>query len=211
MTARYLTSAPAGGRASTGAIPWLRHLLLLKPKCSKRIGCDVDAAVMGNRMLDEAHVLDERQGHRIPLPDESVGLVLADWVIEHLEDPILTFREIHRVLRPGGWFCARTGNLRHYSYALARVVVAGSPLESRTLHRVQPDREDRDVFPKVFRANTKRALRKTLVSAGFRETSVLIHEWEPSLHTSTSIPLPCCWAPCTSGLPASGCFRPQHC
>ena len=39
----------------------------------------------------------------IPLPDNSVGVINASHVIEHLKDPIKTMREIHRVLVHGGW------------------------------------------------------------------------------------------------------------
>jgi glycosyltransferase involved in cell wall biosynthesis len=39
----------------------------------------------------------------IPLEDNSVGVLNASHVIEHLRDPIKTMREIHRVLAPGGW------------------------------------------------------------------------------------------------------------
>lgn len=39
----------------------------------------------------------------IPLPDNSVGVINASHIIEHLKDPIKTMREIHRVLAHGGW------------------------------------------------------------------------------------------------------------
>jgi SAM-dependent methyltransferase len=39
----------------------------------------------------------------IPLEDNSVGVLNASHVIEHLKDPIKTMREIHRVLAHGGW------------------------------------------------------------------------------------------------------------
>lgn len=39
----------------------------------------------------------------IPLPDNSVGVINASHLIEHLRDPIKTMREIHRVLAHGGW------------------------------------------------------------------------------------------------------------
>jgi SAM-dependent methyltransferase len=39
----------------------------------------------------------------IPLVDNSVGVLNASHVIEHLKDPIHTMREIHRVLCHGGW------------------------------------------------------------------------------------------------------------
>jgi SAM-dependent methyltransferase len=39
----------------------------------------------------------------IPLPDNSVGVINASHVLEHLKDPIKSMREIHRVLCHGGW------------------------------------------------------------------------------------------------------------
>lgn len=39
----------------------------------------------------------------IPLPDNSVGVLNASHVIEHLRDPLKTMKEIHRVLADGGW------------------------------------------------------------------------------------------------------------
>lgn len=39
----------------------------------------------------------------IPLPDNSVGVINASHVLEHLKDPLKSMREIHRVLVDGGW------------------------------------------------------------------------------------------------------------
>ena len=39
----------------------------------------------------------------IPLPDNSVGVINASHILEHLKDPIKSMSEIHRVLVHGGW------------------------------------------------------------------------------------------------------------
>lgn len=39
----------------------------------------------------------------IPLPDNSVGVLNASHILEHLKDPVKSMREIHRVLAHGGW------------------------------------------------------------------------------------------------------------
>ncbi|NDG32595.1 glycosyltransferase [bacterium] len=44
---------------------------------------------------------DLNQG--IPLPDNSVGVINASHIIEHLHDKTNTMKEIHRVLAHGGW------------------------------------------------------------------------------------------------------------
>jgi glycosyltransferase involved in cell wall biosynthesis len=47
------------------------------------------------------HVADLNDG--IPLPDNSVGVLNASHIIEHLHDKTKIMGEIHRVLAPGGW------------------------------------------------------------------------------------------------------------
>lgn len=55
--------------------------------CDMRLGTGVDV------------VLDL---HRIELPNETAGLVLALDTLEHVEDPRLALSEIHRILKPNG-------------------------------------------------------------------------------------------------------------
>jgi SAM-dependent methyltransferase len=43
----------------------------------------------------------QSQGESIPLPDGSVELVYCNSVLEHVDSPSATLREMHRVLQPG--------------------------------------------------------------------------------------------------------------
>ena len=47
---------------------------------------------------------------KLPLPDESVDVVHAKSVIEHVDDADQAFREAYRVLRPGGVFWFNTAS-----------------------------------------------------------------------------------------------------
>jgi SAM-dependent methyltransferase len=47
------------------------------------------------------YVADLNNG--IPLPDNSVGVLNASHILEHLHDKTKIMAEIHRVLAPGGW------------------------------------------------------------------------------------------------------------
>jgi O-antigen biosynthesis protein len=57
--------------------------------------------------LKDADVIADLNG-RWPFPDSSVGVIVANDVLEHLRDKLHAIREIYRVLAPGGYFLSRT-------------------------------------------------------------------------------------------------------
>ncbi|MGZ6299741.1 MAG: class I SAM-dependent methyltransferase [Candidatus Limnocylindria bacterium] len=98
-------------------------------------------------------------GERLPFAAASFDLVVCVWVMEHLEDPETTLREVRRVLRPGGHFVFLTPNLRNPLMWLNRLGKALPRLQRRLVPRLY-GREEADTFPVRYRANTVRALRE---------------------------------------------------
>jgi SAM-dependent methyltransferase len=143
------------GVGSEDPAKYRRELRSLRGKAERVIGVDLDAAVLDNPMLDEAHHLS---GDEIPLPESSVDLVVADYVFEHLENPATTSLELARILKPGGWICARTPNRWGY-IGLGSSLIPES-LQLRAILRLQGHaREPKDVFPTAYRLNTMRSIR----------------------------------------------------
>jgi SAM-dependent methyltransferase len=62
----------------------------------------------------------------LPLENASVDLAYSVEVLEHLEDQFLFFREVHRVLRPGGRFILTTPNVLSLTSRM-RTLLAGFP------------------------------------------------------------------------------------
>lgn len=153
-----------------------RNLMLLKPYSITRIGVDVDADIEKNQFLDKYFILNEKDGFKIPLEDSSVDLVIADWVIEHLPNPLESYKEIYRVLKHGGWFCARTANIYHYSYAIANLI-KNTSFERKLLNVSQGERY---TWPKAYKSNSYSTLKKNLKIAKFEKTIILKHEPEPA-------------------------------
>lgn len=149
-----------------------RELVDLHPKAARVIGVDVDRSVRENPTVDESHVI--APGARLPLEDGSIDLVLADHTFEHITDPAPVAAELGRVVRAGGWICARTPNRKGYIALAARAVPNG--LHARVLRRLQADREDRDVFPTAYRLNTRNDITTYFPADRFEQ---IIYGWEP--------------------------------
>ena len=162
--------AGRGAWVDTGLSPYHKSLRDLQKRVDRVIGVDVDDVVLENPSVDEAHVVTP--GEPLPFADASFDLVVADYVIEHVtaeHAPGVT-AELHRVLKPGGWFAARTPNKWGMIGVGARMVP--NDLHVRVLGRLQPGRRADDVFPTQYAMNTRKHLRDL-----FREPAWDLHAY----------------------------------
>lgn len=131
-----------------------RHARDIKGQVHQFIGVDVDPVVLSNGMTHYNIVYD---GISIPLPSQSVDCIISDYVLEHLESPLTFAAEVQRLLRPGGYFCARTPHLLHHAVLASRFFNLFNV--SDIVFGAQPEREPKDVFPAYYRMNTIRSVR----------------------------------------------------
>lgn len=167
------------GTQLLGPRSFMNDLMRFQGKVRRVIGLDVDGAVAEHPFLDEHHVFDPTDPY--PLADASADIVAADWVLEHIADPDAAAREIHRVLKPGGWFCARTPNRWGY-VALAASLVPNS-LHNAVLKRVWPERQVEDVFPTVYALNTLGAIHRHFSEARWEHYSYMLNS-TPKYHAN---------------------------
>ena len=141
--------AGRGAWADDDPCEYRKSIRNLKPKVKLLIGADVDPIVLENTSTGKNLLM---KNGIVPLSDNSVDLIVADFVLEHIEN-VETFKsELDRVLVPGGYFCARTPHKYNYVSLWARIIP--NKLHSRVLKMVQPNRKKEDVFPTFFRLNT---------------------------------------------------------
>jgi len=136
-------------------------------------GLDITSDVKNNKYCEDSIVYD---GIHIPCDNNRFDIVVAYFVLEHVEYPTELCREIHRVLRSGSCFIFLTTNLWHY-YSLA------AKLSPYWFHRyVYKEWYKMLIYephPVFHRMNTRRACRKILESSGFRIKEFKLVEMGP--------------------------------
>jgi SAM-dependent methyltransferase len=128
---------------------------------------------------------------RLPFPDATFDVVRANSVVEHVTDPAETFKEAHRVLKPGGvfWFltasslCPVQNEIRRFpAFSWYPEGVKLAVMNWAKVHR--PDLIGHTTRPAIHWFTPRKA-RRMLREAGFGE----VHDrWDLRL-TSESGPL----------------------
>ena len=134
---------------------WRKDLLDLRQHGAEVYACDIDPAVKSHQWSDHQVVLDARS---IPFEDEFFDMIVSDVTFEHIREPERVAAELVRVLRPGGFICARTPN--RYGYPKFFASLVPNKLHARVLSYVQPrGRQEADIFPTAFQMNSVRRIR----------------------------------------------------
>lgn len=154
-------------------IPFRRNLRILKNKCSRVIGLDIDPEAATNPYIDEFQILESQDW---PIESNSVNICICDYVLEHLSDPEVFFSQSHRVLRQGGYLCIRTSNLFSYFGLIAKLLPENS--HKHVLSVAKDHLEPKDKFRLLLRCNSIRRIQLALEKQGYQNV-VFGYEAEP--------------------------------
>ena len=136
-----------------------KKIRALKSKVKYLVGVDIDNAVLENPTTHKNMIMS---GKKIPLEDNSMDIIVADWVLEHVLNPVEFSSEIYRVLKPGGIFCARTPH--KYKYVSLFAILIKNKLHSKVLKFIQPQKKEQDTFPTAYKLNTLKTIMQNFKS-----------------------------------------------
>ncbi len=163
------------GSYSNDPVSFRRELRILKGKCKRIIGIDLDPEAESNPCLDEFRLIESASW---PIESSSVDLCVSDHVLEHVVDTAKYFSELARVTKAGGIVCIRTPNSNSYVALASRLIP--NRHHAKLLARVQTGRAAHDVFPTAYRCNTVSRIQRALSACGFQNNYAYLHESEPS-------------------------------
>ena len=181
LCSSFCAHAQPGMNVLDAGCGWVRGCPLVAPLEKMYIvGIDKDPKVHENKRCNETIICDLNKP--LPLSDNSFDIVHCRWVIEHLEDPTITFREFARVLKQGGYLLVLTPNVWHYATIAARIT-------PYWFHRYWIGAGEGEVFPAYYRANSRRKLRHLCKDAGLRIKRLDLLEGSPDEYLGRHWPL----------------------
>lgn len=139
---------------------------------SKVCGIDLDPRVLENPFLDEAKI---GNCESIQWPNDSFNIIICANVLEHLPAPETVFKEVHRVLKPGGLFIFKTPNRLHYVASIARYTPHWFHEYVNTLR----GRNETDTFPTYYRANSLSTIRDLSINSDLKIKEIKTIEGRP--------------------------------
>jgi SAM-dependent methyltransferase len=170
----------AGSNRSSG----FRSVLARRPYV---VGVDPDSSIWSNDGVHERHQLTiEDYAATDP---ETFDVAFCIYVLEHVQEPVIFYEAVARVLKPNGAFFALTLNMHQYfgfiTWAVTRAGVQGALL--RRLKGEQVIHEHGH-HPTAYHTNSIRSATRFLDHAGF--TSVDFRCFEATSRYAWYLPAP---------------------
>lgn len=133
-------------------------------------GLDPDSQALACNTVVRHKVVGRAEA--LPFADSTFDLVVCSWVLEHLEQPGAAFREIARVLKPGGRFIFLTPNAWNYNVWLIRCVPQRfhAPLAQKLYAR-----QRHDTYRVYYRINSPGRIERLAQAVGLEREQLLLN------------------------------------
>lgn len=149
------------------------HGDFLKPvydKTPHTYGVDPDKEALDKNTLIKNKVVGTVE--ELPFESNFFDLIVSEWVLEHLPDPEKAFREIYRVLKPGGKVVFLTPNVWNYNVWIIRSI------PNRFHHfftRKLYERQEGDTYPVQYKINSVNKIATILEPMGFKKSQLILN------------------------------------
>lgn len=123
------------------------------------------------------HSMDSLRSHRsvvlkvkgditnLPFRDNCFDLVTANMVVEHLDDPEIQFKQVSKIMRPGGIFIIHTPNTLSIWVIIARLL---PDIIKSNLIKLLEGRKENDTFTAYYKANSRKKIVEMASKSGFK-------------------------------------------
>ncbi len=146
---------------------FLQHLYARTPYT---YGIDPDEMALHKNKIINNKVVG--MADNLPFQNDFFDLVVSAWVLEHLDHPEQVFREIYRVLKPGGKVIFLTPNIWNYNVWVIRMIPNRfHAFFTRKLY----GRQENDTYQVRYKINSVKKIDRTLLPIGFKKAQVILN------------------------------------
>ena len=137
-----------------------------KPYTKTIIGVDVNEKSLKNNLIIDQKILADLSS--IPVKDQSVDIITAEFVLEHLENPNKVFQEFNRILKSNGSLIFVTPNILNPIMIMSKIL----PLGFHKVFRKKLLKKEKDSHYTHYSANTYRKLKKLGLMNNFKKIEI---------------------------------------
>ncbi len=133
----------------------------------KIIGVD-----QNKELLEKNSVVHEKfvaNLENLPFENNSIDVIVSQFVLEHVENPEKVFKELFRVLKPGGVFIFLTPNMLNPVMALSKIL----PHFVHHFLRTTILKKQEETHPTYYKVNTHKKLVSLGHAAGFERHKIV--------------------------------------
>ena len=158
-----------------------KNIRYLKNDVKILIAADIDNGVLENRSSHNQVLIEDSVFNYFE--KESFDIIIADYVLEHVDDVEDFKKNIDYLLKKGGVFCARTPH--KYAFVSIFAQLIKNHLHNFVLKYAQPKKKEIDTFDTKFKLNTLGSISNTFNTT---KGSLEIRPWQHHLTNTTSKP-----------------------
>jgi len=136
-------------------------------KAKHRTGIDPDSEALKDNTL-----MDEKICCSIQTIPDTIGqfdIVIAQWVLEHIQNPTKDMEKISSLCKSGGHFIFMTTNIYSPIMLVSKLLPTGL---KKFLRKTLLNINENDTYPTPYKINSPSAIDKYLTKAGFKKVEI---------------------------------------
>jgi len=137
-----------------------------KPHIKNIIGVDIDKESLKNNLIINQKILANLSS--VPIEDQSIDIITAEFVLEHLKNPNEVFQEFSRILKSNGSLIFVTPNILNPIMIMSKIL----PLGFHKIFRKKLLKKENDSYYTHYSANTYQKLKKLGLMNNFKKIEI---------------------------------------
>jgi len=141
--------------------------IMNKYKGRLKYSVGIDLSLLAIKMNDSLDSYVQGSLDRLPFRDETFDIIISQWAVEHIEYPVVCFREFYRVLKKGGGIIIVTNSI--YNPLMFFSSIFPDKIRDAIKKRLLPHEIEEETFPTYYNCNTLEKNEKVLCGIGFKK------------------------------------------